>query len=304
MKVLVVGDIVTDVLAVYSGLLATDSDTPARISQTAGGSAANTAAWLARAGSSVALVGVTGSDAAGAERIAELEAGGVDCASVRRADEAPTGTVIVLARDQHRTMLCDRGANHLLRPSDVDDTLDAHPRARHLHLSGYTLLDDSSRPAGRHALAAAARRGLTTSVDAASAAPLDRVGGPTFLEWIAGVDLLLANLDEARALRPDISTVDSKSTVDSLAGALLAVARIAVVKRGPDGAVWADRGGTLVHQPSVPADLIDSTGAGDAFAAALLTEWLSGGGPDQALVAGVRLGAQAVSQLGGRPRTR
>ena len=294
MTVLVVGDIVTDILAVHSGPLAIDSDTAAAISVTGGGSAANTAAWLAFTGTPVHLLGVIGDDVAGADRLAELTAADVGVSPVRVVPGARTGSVIVLAHDQDRTMLCDRGANHELTPSDVDRALSTVDGLRHLHLSGYTLLDESSRPAGLHALRAAAERGLTTSVDAASAAPLRRVGGPTFLEWIDGTDLLLANLDEADAL--------SGIRGEGAARAMTRFAATVVVKLGPDGAVWADRSGVALHQPAVPAKVLDPTGAGDAFAAALIGARLAGAAPAESLRAAVALGAQAVTLLGGRPR--
>src|SRR4029079_18059373 len=97
-----------------------------------------------------------------------------------------------------RTMLADRGANLLLTPADVDAALESAPDAAHLHLSGYVLLDPASAPAGRHALAAARARGLSTSVDAASAGPLRRA--PDLLSWVRGVDVLFANLAEALVL--------------------------------------------------------------------------------------------------------
>jgi ribokinase len=291
--VLVVGDIVTDVLAVHSGPLCAGSDTPARIVVMPGGSAANTASWLARTGCQVTLVGVVGDDPAGAQRLAELAAAGVQCA-VRRAAGTVTGSVVVLSREQERTMLCDRGANALLSTSDIDQAMTGAAGAVHLHLSGYALFDGDSRAAGRHALATAASRGLTTSVDAASAGPLRRVGGAAFLDWVRGVDLLLANLDEARAL------LDSAGPPEELVRLLAGEARHAVVKLGADGAVWATAD-EILRVPAQPALLVDPTGAGDAFAAGLLAAWCTGARPVDALRAGAELGARAVTTLGGRP---
>jgi sugar/nucleoside kinase (ribokinase family) len=294
-RFLVVGDIVTDILAVHTEALAVDSDTSARISISGGGSAANTAAWLASIGAVVDLLGVVGTDVAGDDRLAELIAAGVGCGQIRRTAAAPTGSVIVLARAQGRTMLCDRGANHELRPSDVDDALAALPDLAHVHLSGYALLDQSSRPAGQRALAAAAERGLSTSVDAASAAPLGRVGGHAFLSWVRDVDLLFANLDEAQVLVG--STMHSAAT---LAATLAQTVRSAVVKLGPDGAVWASADG-VIPVPAETATVVDTTGAGDAFAAGLLAARNAGLELEVALAAAVRLGAQAVQIVGGRP---
>jgi ribokinase len=311
-RVVVVGDIVTDVLAIYSGPIAEGSDTAARIRSTGGGSAANAAAWLAWLGVPVDLVGVVGADAAGEARLAELSAAGVGRGHVRRTTEAPTGTVIVLSAAD-RSMINDRGANVLLAPPDIDAALAGG--VAHMHLSGYTLFDERSAPAGRHALAAASALGATTSVDAASAAPLRRLGGATFLDWVRDADLLLANLDEARALvddpvNPPAHAADPPADAGSgpltgqreVAHALTRVVRHAVVKLGAAGAVWATRDGATIAAPAVPvATPVDPTGAGDAFAAGLLASWLTGADPATALAAGTRLGASAVAILGARP---
>jgi sugar/nucleoside kinase (ribokinase family) len=287
----VVGDVVTDVVAIHDRPLAAGSDTPARVSMLGGGSGANTAAWLAASGVSTAFVGVVGADLAGAARVAELTAAGVH-AVVRRADSAATGSVVVLSRAGERTMLSDRGANLLLSPEDVDAGLASG--ARHLHLSGYTLLDPPARAAGRYALAAAARGGLTTSVDLAAAEMVRRVGAAAFLSWVRGTDLILANLEEAAVLVGDGSPGELATRLAGWAGH-------GVVTCGAAGAVWASAGGEVVEVPAVPASVVDATGAGDAFAAGLLSAWLSGGSPAQALRAGTSLGAAAVGLAGGRP---
>jgi len=285
-RVVVVGDLVSDVVAVLAGPLADGSDTPARIRITGGGQAANTAAWLARCGVPVTLVAAAGADEAGDARLAELAEAGVTCAVVRRPGAA-TGAVVVLARGGQRTMVTDRGANASLTGADVDAALAAAPDARHLHLSAYTLLDPASRGAGLRALAAARERGLTTSVDAASAAPLRPVAAD-FCQSVRGTDLLLANADEAAVIAPH--------------GAVEALVRMAaVVKRGAGGATWSGVEGTTVAVPGEPATVVDPTGAGDAFAAGLLSAWLAGATPAEALREGARLGARAVGRIGARP---
>jgi ribokinase len=291
MTIVVVGDVVTDIHVVHSGPIAVGSDTPAAIRVLGGGSAANTAAWLAAAGARVQLVAVVGWDRAGDDRLIELTAAGVGCVHIRRSDDARTGSIVVLAHSDERSFLTDRGANLLLVPSDVDPALAG---ARHLHLSGYVLLDEASRPAGMHALAAARERGLSTSVDMASAEPLRRAGPSTVLGWVHGVDLLFANVDEARVL------VDEADPVD-LARALTAHASHVVVKLGAQGSVWASAG-VAVRAPSITVGaVVDVTGAGDAFAAGVLQAWLNGSTPIGSLAAGAGLGAAAVAVPGGRP---
>lgn len=296
--VVVVGDIATDVLAVLptgGTALATGTDTPAAITLSPGGSAANTASWLASQGSQVILVASVGADTAGTERLAELTAAGVDC-HVHRHPGTATGAVIVLTDPTERTMLCDRGANRLLSAAQIDETLSGLASTAHLHLSAYPLFDDSSRPAARHSLAAASAAGLSTSVDAASAGPLAEVGAATFLEWTAGTDLLIANLDEARVLAAD------PGDPADLAARLRRLGRFrhVVVKLGAAGAVWASEGRTY-RCAAEEVVAVDPTGAGDAFAAGLLVAWLGGAGPDEALRAGAALGARAVGSMGARP---
>ena len=291
MTLLVVGDLVTDVLVAHSGPLRTGSDTDARITVGGGGQAANTAAWIAHAGAPVTLIAAVGADHAGRERVAELVAAGVRCA-VRAHEGASTGSVVVLSSADERTMITDRGAALLLDPDDVKAAVEAAPGATHLHLSGYPLLHAGSRPGGLAALAAARARGLTTSVDAASAAPLREVGD--FLELVREFDLLLCNADEADVLAGPRPSGEQ-------ARALTAFARNVVVKRGPEGATWGSREGVLRSIAGVPVRSIDPTGAGDAFAAGLLTAWCSGAEPEAALAAGAALGAAAVQTPGARP---
>ena len=290
--VVVVGDLVTDVVVMLEGgTLSTGSDTAASITMTGGGQGANTAAWLARSGRRVTLIAAVGDDPAGRERVAELTSLGVRCA-VRTHPGTATGSVVVLASPGERTMITDRGASLLLDPAHVTAAIAEVPDAAHVHLSGYPLLDPASRPAGLAALAAARARGMTTSVDAASATPLRRAGA--FLQWVRVADLLLCNADEAAALvgagRPE-----------DLGIALSAVVRNVVVKRGAAGAVWCADGTVVAVAAGRPVPVIDPTGAGDAFAAGLLAAWCSGADPAGALAAGAALGAEAVGKIGARP---
>src|SRR5687767_11175510 len=178
-----------DVVAALPGPLAHGSDTPARISHSQGGSGANVAAWLAVTGADAAFAGRVGADPLGDAAVAALA--GVALA-VERDPERPTGTCIVLVHPGgERTMIPDAGANDGLELRDL-------PAGEHLHLTGYALLRDGSRPAALRALVLARERGTTVSVDPSSAAPL--AAAPAFLDWIGGIGLLLPNADEARVL--------------------------------------------------------------------------------------------------------
>jgi sugar/nucleoside kinase (ribokinase family) len=275
-RVLVLGDLMVDVVARLSGPLAQGSDTPARIERHGGGQGANVAAWLAACGVPVTLVARAGDDAFGREAVAELEAGGVD-ARVAFDPERPTGTCLVLVEPGgERTMVPDPGANDALVLGDL-------PEGTHLHVAGYTLLRQGSRAAGVGALRLARERGMTTSLDPSSSAPLAAAGAAAFAKWAGPVDLLVPNAEEAAVLR-DTPT-----------------ARETVVTLGREGALWTD-GSRSVRRPAEDVEVIDTTGAGDAFVAGLLSRWRPGGDPDAALAAGCRLAARAVAKPGARPR--
>jgi ribokinase len=285
-RVVVVGDVMTDIVASLSGPVAHGSDTPARIVQRGGGAGANVAAWLARAGAAVTLIGRVGDDASGREVTERLLAEGVD-ARLTTDPARSTGTCVVLVEPGgERSMLPDAGANAGLEAVPLPDD------ATHLHLAGYALLHPGSRPAARAMLADASARGLTVSVDPSSAAPLARAGAAAFLEWIEGVQLLLPNRDEAAALTglPD---------PEAAGRALTAHAGEVVVKLGAQGALWTD-GDAQLRVPAVDVHAADTTGAGDAFAAGLLAARLAGAAPADALAAGCALAAEAVARAGGR----
>jgi len=285
-RVVVVGDVMTDVVATLSGPVAHGSDTPARIVQRGGGAGANLAAWLARTGTPVALIGRVGDDPAGRAAAAELGAEGVD-ARLEVDAERQTGTCVVLVEPGgERTMLPDAGANAALRATDLPSD------AAHLHVAGYALLHPGSRAAARSLLAQALAGGVPVSVDPSSAAPLTRTGPAAFLDWMRGAALLLPNRDEAAVLA-------GTAEPEAAARALCAHAREVVVKLGAGGALWTD--GSAVLWASAPAVAgADTTGAGDAFAAGLLAARLAGAPPARALDAGCALAAQAVTRPGGR----
>lgn len=281
-QVVVIGDAAIDVIATHNRNMVHGDDVPARIALTSGGAAANTAAWLADLGTAVTLVSRVGDDLAGRQVRDELTAAGVRC-EFSVDPRAATGCVVALvdARGE-RTMLNDRGANARLRPEDVDPAVLAG--AAHLHLSGYVLLDSSSRPAGLAALAAARQAGLTTSVDPQAAAMI--ADPAAFLDWVRGVDLLLPNTTELALLSGSGDPLEAVGAVAVTAGA--------------GGANWIDRDGvvTVAAEPVTP---VDSTGAGDAFNAGLLGAWVAGARPREALLAGVRAGARATTKVGARP---
>ncbi len=289
--VVVLGDVVTDVVARLRHPIAPGSDTAARVLRRPGGSAANVSAWLAALAVPTVLIGRVGADAEGAEHTENLRRAGVDTRLVADPDR-PTGTVVALvAPGGERSMITDRGANLALSPADLP--VGVFLPGRHLHLSGYALLDPGPRAAARRALRLAGAAGMTVSVDPSSAAPLARVGPQRFLGWTRGPGLCLANLAEARVLT-------GRTQPLAAARALTAAYGEVVVTLGARGALWA-AAGEVVRVPAVPVRAVDTTGAGDAFSAGFLAARGAGADPEQALRSGAALAARAVTVVGGRP---
>lgn len=286
-----VGEIMVDTVALANQELVTASDTPASIADHDGGSAANVAAWLARQGDAVELIACIGDDAYGDGAEQRLADAGVTL-RLRRHGDLPTGRCLVIVTpDGERTMLPDPGANLGLRPDDLGrESWQAHD---HLHVSGYTLMRPNAHEAARAALDTAHAIGMSVSIDASSAAPLRAWGAEALLSVCAPGDLLFANAEEAEVL-----TGDSAPTVS--AAALAARGLVAVVKAGRHGAVLA-RGTTVIQAPAAPGHVLDTTGAGDAFAAGFLAAYRAGADDASALTAATRLAAHAVGRPGARP---
>jgi ribokinase len=279
-----------DIVATLASELAIGSDTPAPINLGGGGAAANTAAWLVAAGATATLFARIGDDALGHLAHDQLVEAGVDARLVVD-PAAVTGSCIVLVDvSGERTMIPDAGANTHLAPADLDAS--AFTAGRHLHLSAYSLFHHG-QAAALHALALARAQGMTISVDAASSAPLEAFGAQRFTDLVGAGILLFANLAEARVLAGVADPHDCATQLGDRFGA-------AVIKLGAGGALWSE-GVAVVQAGTVAIDRTDTTGAGDAFAAGLLSARLAGARPLPALHAGNELAAQACRRPGGRP---
>lgn len=298
---LVVGDVVTDVVAVHAQPLAPGTDTAARIRTLPGGAGANAACWAAHAGApEVRLLARVGADSAGWHERALLDAGVRPRLVVDPAE--PTGTVVALVgADAERTFLTDSGASLRLSPADWEPGL--LDGVAHLHLSGYLFFADPSRELALVALRAARARNVPVSVDPASAGFLAALGPGRFLAAAAGAGVLLPNEDEALLLAGAGGT-DGATRAAAVARAAAELSRrvpLVVVTRGGAGALIAEDGRVTAEVAAESAEAVDSTGAGDAFTGAFLAARLAGAGSAWAAGTGCRAAALAVTRLGGRP---
>lgn len=286
-RVAVLGDVMIDVVVVPQEPFAPASDTAAKVRVGRGGSAANFAVALRAAGHDVTYYGAVGDDVLGEMFRGELDARGVT--SRLESVSGATGVVVALVGDGgQRSMFTDRGAN--ARLSDVTVSALEGGDFAHLHVSGYTLLDDRSRSHGERALAAARRHGATTSVDVCSVGPLATAGPEVFRAAVAGVTWLFANEEEALALA---GTLDTDAALADLAG----VAEEVVVTRGGSGA-RVRRGDAQWSESARPGEVLDTTGAGDAATGTYLGARLAGGDVPTALARAMDAAAQVVAGLG------
>jgi sugar/nucleoside kinase (ribokinase family) len=261
------GDLLLDVIVRLDGPIAEDTDTYGRTRVGAGGQAANVAAWVASLGGRARFVGKRADDPGGRVALAELELRGVHVKGP--VVGAGTGTVVSIATpDGRRTMLSDRGVAAELAAGEIDTGWLAG--CERLHLPAYSVL----APPIRDAAYAAAELVPRVSLDLSSTAALRSAGLEALQDALARLrpDIVFANEDEA-ALAGEID-----------AGTM-------VVKRGARGCLVRSNGSETEHD-AVAAKVVDSTGAGDAFAAGFLL-----GGPELALEAAAR----CVSQMGAMP---
>jgi ribokinase len=263
----VLGDAHLDVIARVSGPLAEDTDTPASTAVTVGGQAANVAAWVTALGGRSRLIAARGTDMGAQLVAAELHRRGVEL--VGPVMEGNAGVVISLSDGgTRRSMLTDRGVGPLLSAAAFSP--DWLAGCDWLHIPAYSLTRDPVRAAALAAASAAAQISLPLSIDLSSTAAIRAFGTGEFRALLARLrpEVVFGNEEEARLVA---GVVDDRL----------------VVKLGPGGVRAGGR-----QYPAVPTEPVDSTGAGDAFAAGYLL-----GGIDLGLTAAAR----AVAQMGAMP---
>ena len=266
-RTLVVGDLALDVVVAPERPIEAGTDVPGRVSLRQGGSAANTARWLARSGCRSTLVCAIGRDSAGRALMKALAADGV-AVRATRVRGARTGRIgVIVEPSGERSFVADRAAANLLRPADLRE---GWFRGLHLlHLPAYSLIDEPLASATRRALSLARAVEAQVSLDLASIGPLLARGRGYAVDLVrsTGADILFATAAEADGL---------------LAGGpiegLLDLAPIAIVKQGSEGAstLAAEGGSRLRFEIATPSVIAaDTTGAGDAFDAGFLASWLA-----------------------------
>ncbi|HBT43987.1 MAG TPA: adenosine kinase [Rhodospirillaceae bacterium] len=260
-----------------------------------GGSAANTIAVMARLGAKCAFMGKVKDDAFGRIFGHDIRSLGVHFDTAAAADGPATANCLVLVTpDAQRTMLTYLGASIHLKPADVD--LGVIKDARVTYLEGYLWDPEDAKQAFRTAAAAARDAGREVALSLSDPFCVDRHRAD-FLDLIEGhVDILFANEAEILSL---YQVDDFDAAVDKVKGHC----KIAALTRSEKGSVVVS-GDNVTAVAATPVDkVIDTTGAGDAYAAGFLYGYTR----DEDLAACARMGgiaaAEVIAQIGARPET-
>ena len=293
-NVLCIGDVMLDVIAhieVAPQKINFGSDTASRISTNGGGAAGNVAAWLTRTTSNSTIVSHVGDDPAGAALIAEFDSLGVAHENLVIKGE-PSGVVVVLVDSSgERTMFPDKGANSSLNLSDLPP-LDNYQA---VYISGYALLNPLSRPGALAMIEKVRADSIPIYFDPASVGAMKDVSDTEIHQWFSLMNVLFLNEEESIFLT---GLVDIERALDYL----LEYSEVVVIKRGSLGAIAKARGYDSISIPAVSATVVDTTGAGDSFAAGFIAAFSAKRDLTAAMTAGTELAAQCVAIVGGRPR--
>jgi ribokinase len=259
--------------------------TNAELSTHNGGKGANQAAAAALLGASVAFLGRVGDDEFGEPLVQALQEKGIDTSLVERASGNSTGAAfITVTPDGENAITVAPGANRSLTPEDVDAAADAIGDARVFVAQMEIPVQSVLR-----AVEVAAEQGTRALVNLA----------PTFevpQELLEKLDPLVVNEHEAAfLLGRQVEGVDG--ALSAAPELLSSGPRSAVITIGEDGAVLAD-GESVDHLPAPEVEVVDTTGAGDAFVGALATQLARGASLREAVAYAVRAGAAAVTKEG------
>ena len=260
-----------------------------------GGSAANTLAGMAAMGRTCAFIGQVANDQLGQVFAHDIHALGIHFDTPARAGDPPTARCLIMVTpDAQRTMNTFLGASQFLPAASIDAMLIAS--ARVLYLEGYLWDPEEPRAAMRNAIATARDAGREVAFTLSDAFVIERHRSD-FLSLIDEglIDILFANDAEIRSL----TQLDD---FDAAVASIAAKVSTLVVTRSAEGAI-AVREGKYYQVAAEPIDaVVDTTGAGDLFAAGYLAGHVSAKGPEQCLKMGAIAAAEVISHVGARPQ--
>ena len=290
--ILVFGNVTLDIICkTVNDVPRYDSISFQEAAVTPGGCGSNVAIGLARQGERVMLMACSGQD-----RVADIqrdvwESRGVDLRYLRQIDQVGTGVSVGLVDSQQQPRFVHTsGANTFLDGAQLSPEVFKDNQLKYMHIAGYFVLPGALKPEFADRLAAVHHSGVFTSLDVVRS-PAMREPDPLW-SLLPHLDLFTCNLAEAQIL------VGEKEPAAAASALREKGASAVVIKLGADGCLLSEHDRDL-HLPGVPVkNVVDTTGAGDAFAAGLLAALRKGADLEMACQAGIKLGAETVQFLG------
>jgi len=262
--------------------------------ETSGGSAANTMAGVAALGGRAGFVGQVAKDQLGEIFAHDIRALGVEFSTPALDSELPTGRCLILVTpDGQRTMNTSPGASHSLSVDALDEQQIRD--AAILYLEAYLWVPDTPRAAMERAIEVAHSAGRKVAFTLSDIACIAR-RRDSFLSLLdaGAVDLLFANENEVLALA-------GEGDFDAAVAVLTAKVPLLVCTCSEKGAIAVENG-VRISVPAVPVEkVVDTTGAGDLFAAGFLAGQAQGRTVEQSLRMGATAAAEIISHFGARP---
>jgi sugar/nucleoside kinase (ribokinase family) len=262
--------------------------------QVSGGSAANTLAGMAALGARCAFIGQVADDTLGEVFAHDIRAADIAFATPARAGDPPTARCLIfVTSDAQRTMNTFLGASQFLPAEALD--LDAIANSAVLYLEGYLWDPEEPRLAMRQAIETAKAAGRRVAFTLSDTFVIDR-HGDDFHELIArgAIDILFANATELASLT---GIADFEEGLASLTGRVPVV----VATKGEEGAVAIANGERAEVSAEPVARVVDTTGAGDLFAAGFLFGHVRGKPLAECLRLGAICASEVISHFGARP---
>ncbi|MFZ1743498.1 MAG: adenosine kinase [Pontixanthobacter sp.] len=259
-----------------------------------GGSAANTLAGLAALGAQCAFIGQVAKDQLGDVFSHDIRAAGIDFDTPAREGEPPTARCLIFVTpDGERTMNTFLGASQFLPPAALSE--DAIHDAAVLYLEGYLWDPEEPRSAMRRAIEVARNAGRKVAFTASESFVIERHGDDFRALIEEGlIDILFVNHHE-------LATLTGEADFEAGIAAIKDKVPTLVVTRSADGAVAISHGARAEVAAEPIEKLVDTTGAGDLFAAGFLSGYVKGAELAECLTRGAVCAAEVISHYGARP---
>jgi sugar/nucleoside kinase (ribokinase family) len=290
--VLVIGDINLDIIVNLREDINFDTDSDSEINFKGGGSAANFSFWLDYLNTPVRFISKTGDDFISNFLKNEFKNTNIDYINLKSTKESGR-IVVLLDKNGARTMITDRKANLDFQEDDIRDEF--FNEISHLHIGAYSFFGGKNMvDTALKVINEAKKRNITISFDPSSYSMIKKYGTDEILKQTKGIDFCFPNLEEAKVLT-------KRDKPEDMVKGLLKYYNNVILKYGKKGCFIGDSKNVEFIQQNEQVESGDTTGAGDAFTAAFISNYLKNNSLKKAAVYANKIAAKCVKNTGGRP---